>query len=482
MVNIVQAWAEAYRNVDPSTSVEVSGGGSGIGFAALINGTCDIAASSRRLLPEEMKRMKATYGSEPREFIVGYDALCIYVHPTNPINEISLQQLGEIYREGGKIDKWSDLGVRLAKGNNIVRVSRQNNSGNYHFFREVVIGMGRDFKLGTRDMNSSKDVIELVARTPTALGYASLGYAMEQVKVLKLSRTEAERAVAPSSRTIVNGTYPLAHPMMFYTRSSPPNDVQRFVQWTMSAAGQEIVERNGYGPLPQAQTLSHSSNVPGSLRQDSINGTVSLRGTPPPELQIPMRNMCGELNPGATTRHYVISPQGGLANVVVYIKTGLEHASFPIPREPVVIDSVACLFEPYVSVAQVGQKIRFRNLDPFMHNVHATPKKNREFNFAMVAQGQVNDRKFDNPELFIRLKGDVYEWIFAYLTILNHPFAAVTDAEGNYKLPAGLPPGTYTVAAHHLKAGEVTQQITMGPSEAKSLDFVLEVPARLGSL
>src|SRR5687768_5157856 len=140
MVNLAQAWAESYGTVDPSVSVEVSGGGSGIGIAALINGTCDIANTSRALEPNEVTNFKAKHNSEPKEFLVGFDALAIYVHPSNPMNEISLEDLKEIYREGGKVDKWSQIGVTHPSGDEIIRVSRQNNSGTYHYFREVVVG------------------------------------------------------------------------------------------------------------------------------------------------------------------------------------------------------------------------------------------------------------------------------------------------------------------------------------------------------
>ena len=116
MVNLAQAWAEAYAKVAPGVSVEVSGGGSGVGVSALINGTCDIANSSRKLEPEEEAKATAKYGKHPTEHLVGFDALAIYVHPSNPITEISIEQLGEIYREGGKFAKWSDLGVTAPGG------------------------------------------------------------------------------------------------------------------------------------------------------------------------------------------------------------------------------------------------------------------------------------------------------------------------------------------------------------------------------
>ena len=188
MVNLAQAWAEEYKKVAPDVDVEVSGGGSGVGIAALIKGTIDIANASRNMKPEEIEQAKKNTGKEPKEFIVGYDALAIYVHKDNPLNEITLEQIAQIYAEGGKITKWSDLGVKIpgASSDEIVRVSRQSSSGTYEFLREHVLNK-KDFKLGSRDMNGSKEVVELVATTPTAIGYSGMGYATPAVKMLKVA-------------------------------------------------------------------------------------------------------------------------------------------------------------------------------------------------------------------------------------------------------------------------------------------------------
>jgi len=257
MVNLAQAWAEAYRKVEPSISVEVSGGGSGIGVAALLNGTCDIANCSRKFEPEEVEKAKGKYGADPKEFMVGYDALSIYVHPSNPITEITMEQLGEIYREGGKIDKWSQLGVKMPKNrDSIIRVSRQNNSGTYHYFREVIVGKKADFKLNSKDMNGSKDVVELIARTPNALGYSGLGYATKAVKIVKVAKKQGEPAIAPSIETTLNKTYPIARPLFMYTPPQPPEHVTKYIAWVASDAGQEIVKESGYVPLPKPQTAS----------------------------------------------------------------------------------------------------------------------------------------------------------------------------------------------------------------------------------
>lgn len=249
MVNIAQAWAEAYATVEPNVSVEVSGGGSGIGIAALINGTCDIANSSRALEPEEMEKAKTKHGHDAKEFLVGFDALAIYVHPSNPINEISVEELGDIYREGGKVDKWSQIGITNPSGDEMIRVSRQNNSGTYHYFREVVVGKKADFKLGSRDMNGSKDVVELVSRTPNAIGYSGLGYRTDKVKVLKVSKTKGGKYIEPSIATTWDKTYPIARPMFMYTPGQPPAHVQKYLDWVHTDPGQKIVEESGYVPL-----------------------------------------------------------------------------------------------------------------------------------------------------------------------------------------------------------------------------------------
>jgi phosphate transport system substrate-binding protein len=253
MVNLAQGWAEAYQTVKPGISVEVSGGGSGVGIAALINGTCDIANSSRKLEKEEEEKATAKYGGKhPAEHLVGYDALAIYVHPSNPLTEISMEELGEIYREGGKINKWSDLGVQIPGGNDeMVRASRQNNSGTYHYFREVVVGKKSDFKQGSRDMNGSKEVVDLVATTPGAIGYSGIGYRTAKVKVLHVSKKKGEAAITPSIKTTLDKTYPIARPMFMYVSPTAKPEAEEYVAWILTAPGQKIVVDSGYVPLEQ---------------------------------------------------------------------------------------------------------------------------------------------------------------------------------------------------------------------------------------
>ena len=253
MVNLAQAWAEAYAGVDPAISVEVSGGGSGVGIAALLNGTANIANASRTMDSLEIAKAKGA-GMDPKEFLVGYDGLAIYVHKDNPLNEITIDELGEIYREGGKIDDWSALGVKSipgAKSMAIVRVSRQNNSGTYQYFREHVVGKKNDYKPGSLDMNGSKEVVALVAKTPGAIGYSGLGYATPEVKILKVSKKKGEPSVMPSIATVHDNSYPISRPLFMYTPGDPPEHVKKYIDWVMSDAGQKIVEESGYVPLPK---------------------------------------------------------------------------------------------------------------------------------------------------------------------------------------------------------------------------------------
>jgi phosphate transport system substrate-binding protein len=255
IVNVAQTWAEEYAKIEPSVSVEVSGGGSGTGIAALINGTVDIANCSRKMKQEEIDRATQNTGKVPKEFVVGYDALAIYVHKDNPLNEITIEQLGQIYGEGGKIEKWSQLGIAnpACENDEIIRISRQSNSGTYHYFREALLGSQGDFKLGSRDLHGSKDVVELVTRTPCAIGYSGMGYATEQVKMLKVAKKVGDPAYEPTAETTLNGNYPIARPLLMYSLGEPVGEVKKYLDWIHSDAGQKIVEETGYVPLPKEQ-------------------------------------------------------------------------------------------------------------------------------------------------------------------------------------------------------------------------------------
>ena len=253
MVNVAQVWAEEYKKTHPSIEVEVSGGGSGVGIAALTKGMIELANSSRNMKKEEIEQAKKNTGKEPKEFVVGYDALAIYVHKDNPLAEISIEQLAAIFAEEGKATKWSDIGVKMPAGKDeIVRVSRQSSSGTYEFFREHVLAK-KDFKLGSRDMNGSKEVVELVASTPTAIGYSGMGYNEPgRVKMLKVRAKADAPAFEPNVANALSKQYPIARSLQVYTLGEPQGELKKYVDWILSDAGQQVVEKSGYVPLPAA--------------------------------------------------------------------------------------------------------------------------------------------------------------------------------------------------------------------------------------
>ena len=250
MVNVAQAWAEQYHQKHPTISVQVLGGGSGVGIASLIDGNCDLADTSRKMKEGEIERAKANRGAEPKEIIVGYDALAIYVHKDNPLDSISMEELAEIYGEDGNMTKWSQLGVKEGKlaGQNITRVSRQSSSGTYTYFREVVLGPGKDYKLGSIDQSGSKDVVALVSRTPSAIGYSGMGYSTPEVKMLKVSKRRGQPGAAPTVANARNGSYPITRPLQIYVIGEPAGTIKQYLDWILSPEGQKVVLDLGYVP------------------------------------------------------------------------------------------------------------------------------------------------------------------------------------------------------------------------------------------
>jgi phosphate transport system substrate-binding protein len=251
LVNVAQAWAEAYREVDPNVAVAVTGGGSGTGIAAMINKTVDLANASREMKPSEIEAAEKN-GVEPIEHVVGYDALAVFVHPDNPLREVTLAQLAQIYGEGGEYDHWAQLGVEVpgCPSDEIVRVSRQNNSGTYATFREVVLGEN-DYKLGSRDMNGSKDVVDLVENTPCAIGYSGLAYATDHVAMLCIAKVKESPCVVPSEETASDRSYPIARSLQMYSAGEPQGAVKAYLDWIQSDVGQCIIKKKGYAPIRQ---------------------------------------------------------------------------------------------------------------------------------------------------------------------------------------------------------------------------------------
>lgn len=252
MVNLLQAWAERYSRIMPGVVVQVAGGGSGVGVAGLIDRTLDIAAASRELRSSERDRLVRVYGAGPTERTVALDALAIYVHRRNPVRRIALADLADIYGEHGHLLHWSQLGLRLpgCPSDTIVRVGRQNNSGTYAYFRQRVLGPGREYKLGSIDQSGSKDVVALVGQTPCAIGYSGLAYATGDVTALQVSAERHGVAIAASTASVLDGSYPLARPLYLYAPTSPAEHVLAFLRWVSSSDGQAIVSELGFVPVP----------------------------------------------------------------------------------------------------------------------------------------------------------------------------------------------------------------------------------------
>ena len=249
LVNVAQAWAEAYGSVNAAVAVAVSGGGSGTGFSALINGTVDLANASRMMKESEIEAARER-GIEPVEHIVGYDALAVYLHPDNPIDAFTFGQLAGIYGEGGPTEVWADLGISVpgCSSDEIVRVSRQNNSGTYVYFQETVLGEA-PYKLGSRDMHGSKDVVDLVEHTPCAIGYSGLAYATDHVKMPCVSVEEGSTCISPSMETAVDRSYPISRPLFMYTAGTPEGATKEYLDWILSDEGQCILVEKGYAPV-----------------------------------------------------------------------------------------------------------------------------------------------------------------------------------------------------------------------------------------
>ena len=252
IVNLAQAWAEAYKKAVSEVSVEVSGGGSGVGINSLMRGLCTIADASRDMADAEKDQTRKNTGKDPIEFIVGYDAIAIYAHKDNPIEEITVEDLAGIYGEGGGITKWSQLGVTLPGSDQIVCVSRQNSSGTFAFFREHVLAK-KDFRLGMQSMSGSKDVVDLVGKTLGAIGYSGMGYKTDAVKFVKVAAKKGETAYAPTLENVRAKHYALARSLNLYTLGQPEGEVKAYIDWVLSPAGQAIVEEAGYIPADVVQ-------------------------------------------------------------------------------------------------------------------------------------------------------------------------------------------------------------------------------------
>jgi len=248
MVNLAQAWAEEFMRENPDVSIAVTGGGSGTGIAAIISGTSDLTQSSRRMKDEEIAQAEAA-GEPVHETIVGYDGIAVVVHPSNPVSEITMDQLSDIFT--GKIKNWSELG---GKNQPILILSRERNSGTHVFFLEHVLRKGNykgpeEFSKEALMMPSNQSLVQEVKTSESSIGYVGLGYVSKNQKMLGVLRDANAKSVLPSLKTVQKGKYPISRPLYFYTRGVLEGAVKDYVNFVLGPTGQEIIQLLDFVPL-----------------------------------------------------------------------------------------------------------------------------------------------------------------------------------------------------------------------------------------
>jgi len=250
IVNLALAWAEAYKSNHPDIRISVTGGGTGTGIAALINGTVDIANASRQIKIEERKEAEAN-GITPVEFIVARDAIAIIVHPDNPVNKLTIDQLSAIY--SGQINNWSEIG---GEDRPIVRLSRETNSGTHVYFLENVLRKGEVdnqtlFSMDTLLLPSSEIISAEIRQNPNAIGYDGLGYVTEDLKTIAVGRESTGPFIQPSAQSVNDQLYPIARDLYMYTTEEPTGEILEYIQWILSPEAQDIVTELGFVPIVQ---------------------------------------------------------------------------------------------------------------------------------------------------------------------------------------------------------------------------------------
>jgi phosphate transport system substrate-binding protein len=247
IVNVALAWAEEYTQIHPEIRISVTGGGSGTGIAAMINGTVDIANASRAMKPTEIEAAQAN-GISPVEIVIARDAIAVVVHPDNPVDGLTLGQISDIYTR--KITNWSQVG---GEDRPIVLLSRESNSGTYVYFLENVIRLGQKdsdllFSPDTLLMPSSEGISTEIRQNRNAIGYDGLGYVTHDQKMVAVAVTAEDNHVLPSVDTVNDGTYPISRPLYMYVSGEPVGAVGEYLDWILSE-GQTLVTKLGFVPL-----------------------------------------------------------------------------------------------------------------------------------------------------------------------------------------------------------------------------------------
>ena len=240
MVILGQRWAEVYMKQNPGARVQVTGGGSGTGIAALLNGTTDIAESSRPMKDKEKEELKAKTGKEAVETSVAVDGLAIYLHSSNPVKELTLDQVKQIYT--GKITNWKEVGGKDAK---IIFYSRENNSGTYVYFKEHVL-QNADFHPSAQTLPGTAAVTNAISKDPKSIGYGGIAYA-KSIRHALVKKDADSPAIEPNMENVLSGKYPISRNLYWYTAGTPAGEIKKLVDWALGAEGQKLVESVVFG-------------------------------------------------------------------------------------------------------------------------------------------------------------------------------------------------------------------------------------------
>lgn len=248
MVNLVQAWSEEFMKVHPEAFVAVTGGGSGTGIAALINGTCDVAASSREIKPKEIEQASQK-GVTPHEYKVALDGLAVVVNKNNPVSKLTIDQLAGVF--SGKIKNWKEVG---GSDENIVILSREVNSGTHVYFKEHVLRKNdptskEEFSQDALLLPSSQAIADEVLHNPAAIGYYGMGYIGKDHKAVLIAKNSSSEYVYPTIDDVVSGRYPISRPLYLYTPGEPAGQVKALMDFILSKEGQSIVSTMDFVPI-----------------------------------------------------------------------------------------------------------------------------------------------------------------------------------------------------------------------------------------
>ena len=241
MVILAQKWAEVYMKENPSTSIQVTGGGSGVGISALINGATDIANASRKMKNTEKEKLKARYNTLGVEVACAKDGITVYLHPSNKVKELSIKQLSEIFK--GTIKNWKEVGGADAE---IRLYGRENSSGTYVFFQENVVK--GDYASNCQTLPGTAAVVNAVKKDPNAIGYGGAAYA-EGIEICKVKKDDNSPAYEASAETIKNNQYPITRFLYMYLKNKPTGTMKSYIDWILSPEGQKLVVEMGYFPV-----------------------------------------------------------------------------------------------------------------------------------------------------------------------------------------------------------------------------------------